>query len=177
MRIRHFLLSFSLFGLLIAGMLLCACSVSSPGSGTDAFWKKGFSAELSGEMSGVPFTALVRGGIRADGEPEGSVRYLSVGDGKNRGILLCRERDGTVSVTQNDHTARISGEEAEGLLAPLRCLLLSLETPSAVERIPDGNTVFFYPDGGSLTVSPDGTPVAAGTENVRFRVTRWENDQ
>lgn len=195
-RIRQFLLFFAMIGLLAAGTSLCACT----GTGTAELWKTGFRTEIEGTLSDVPFTALVCGKLRADGTPEASVQYLSVGtvnsgtansapsesgipksgtsesagQAKNSGILLSRNPDGTVTVTRNDRTARISEEAASDLLAPLDCLLHAAGAPIAAEQKPDGGTTLVYPDGTRLTLSPNGIPESGETETLHFRVVWWE---
>lgn len=133
--------------------------------------ENGFTAEVSGSMNGVPFSAVVTHAPTSDRERV-TVCYLT--PPSLAGIEVALSPDGTAS-------ARLGGVEIGGgeLLADAWSEPARLFFPSgAYESVTEGEGIFTfcYPDGAVLVLDGEGTPVSAARAGISFSVVwlEWE---
>lgn len=159
MKIRHFLL---LVVVLVSSWIV-GCAPAR--SGMD-YASEGGRGEVTGEMSGVEFSAVIEIGPNRDYI---SVEYLS--PTSLCGLMLtakgeeCEVKLGEVSFTCDTR-------EVEGFLRPVTAFLPQ-EQANTVQKEGE-NTVMTFPVGGTLILSPTGDPISLSRGDIEVRVVWWE---
>lgn len=161
-------------GLVIFAVLVtvCVCGCRSVSvSDYTAYQKEDFTAEASGEMNGVSFTALLSAVSTAEGEKMLSVSYLS--SDALEGVRVELFPDGTVVVTRDGVELTSDRSAMEGLLAPV--LLLFPEGDLQTVHKESGKTRVAFDDGCEILLSERLIPVSVSCEEIMFEIAWWES--
>ena len=159
MKIRHFLL------LVVVLMSSWAVGCAPAGSTLD-YLNVGGRAEVTGEMSGVAFSAVVE--IAENGEHV-RVEYLSPASLK--GMVFVTEGE-TCEVFLGDVSFVCDPCEVAGFLRPATAFLQHGGANSVQKE--GENRVLTFPTGETLTLSPSGTPISLNRDDIHLRVIWWE---
>ena len=160
MKIRQFLL------LLVVGVSLL-CSGCAPARSEMDYLLVGGRGEVTGEMSGMAFCALVEIG---EGGAWARVEYLAPESLKGMALTL---EGGACKVALGDLNYTCAATEVEGFLRPVSVFLIK-ETAATVQKEGE-DTALTFPGGGKLTLTPSGEPLAFEGEDVSVRITWWQS--
>ena len=162
MKIRHFLL----LCVVVMSLMTFGCA---PARSEMDYLESGGRGEVSGEMNGMVFSALIE--ISPGGEGV-RVEYLSpegiCGLTITKSTETCEVRLGEVSSLCNE-------TELAGFLRPATAFSLYGDTKSVQKE--GENTVLVFPSGSVLTLSPKGEPLSLLGENVDMQVVWWQNGE
>ena len=144
---------------------LCGCAAEA-----DYFapFRGGFAAEVTGEMNGQPFSALLEAApLPEEGERAVTVTFYAP-EGLS-GTVGGRRADGSLFLIAGRVTL---GAEAAGLV-PLLDLFPVTDAVESVTLTEAGHTRITA-SGTTVDLLPDGTPHALQTPTVTATVIRWE---
>ena len=160
MKIRQFLL------LLVVGVSLLAIGCA-PARSNASYIVTGGRGEVTGEMRGMAFCALVEIG---EGGAWARVEYLA--PEALKGMALTVEGE-ICKVVLGELNYTCAATEVEGFLQPVSVFLIK-ETAATVQKEGE-DTVLTFPGGGKLTLTPRGEPLAFEGEDVSVRITWWQS--
>ena len=159
MKIRHFLL--------LVVVLLSSWTIGcAPARSGQEYLTTGGCGEVTGEMSGVSFTAEIE--LMPNRE---RVRVTYLAPETLRGLVLLSDGE-TCEVTLGELSFSCKACEVAGFLRPVTVFLTQGEA-SSVQREGE-NTVLTYPTGEVLTLSPSGEPISLAREDIKMRVVWWQ---
>ena len=160
MKIRQFLL------LLVVGVSLL-CSGCAPARSEMDYLLVGGRGEVTGEMRGMAFCALVEIG---EGGAWARVEYLA--PEALKGMALAVEGE-MCKVVLGDLNYTCAATEVEGFLQPVSVFLIK-ETAATVQKEGEDTTLTF-PSGGKLILTSQGEPLSFSCEDIAVRVTWWQS--
>ena len=160
MKIRHFLL-------LVVVVMSSVTFGCAPARSKMDYLESGGHGEVSGEMNGLAFSALVE--ISPGGETV-RVEYLS--PASLCGLTITKNSEGR-EVRLGDICSPCNETEIAGLLRPATAFLLYGDAKSVQKE--GENTVLTFPLGSVLTLSPKGEPISLSGEDIDVRVVWWES--
>ncbi len=164
--------------LLLAALLLAGCSPPPAGADFLAYQTKSSRAELSGELNGVEFSALVElSPLPEDGSAR-EFRLEYTAPDELRGIVLM-SREGVTTLSFEG--LELPGGVFSDLCKPADAFALSADVISAeAKKSEDGTalTQLVLSDGSSVTVdSESGYPVGITTSGLTLRVVWFEPEE
>ena len=160
MKIRHFLL------LVVVLISLWGTGCAPARSGMD-YLESGGHGEVSGEMNGIEFSALIE--ISPTGE---SVRVEYLSPASLSGLTVTKKEE-RYEVRLGEVCSVCDRTEIAGFLRPVTAFLPYGDAKSVQKE--GENTILTFPDGGMLTLSPKGEPFAFKREDIEMRVVWWQS--
>ena len=162
MKIRHFLL----LVVVLMSLLMFGCA---PARSETEYLKTGGSCEVSGQMSGMDFSAVVE--IAVGGERV-RVEYLS--PESLCGLVLTSDGE-TCEVQLGEMYFTCKAVDVVGFLRPATSFLQPQEASSVQKE--GENTVFTFSTGEQLTLSAKGEPLSLVGEDISMRVVWWQSTE
>ena len=160
MKIRHFLL------LVVVLMSLVAFGCAPARSKMDYLASGGY-GEVSGEMNGMEFSALVE--ISPGGE---SIRVEYLAPASLCGLTVTKNKE-DCKLQLGEICSVCDETEIAGFLRPVTSFLPYSDAKSVQKE--GENTVLTFPSGCVLILSPKGEPLAFKSEDMEMRVVWWQS--
>lgn len=170
------LVIYCFFATVICLVLICGCRPAPPKR--DTWLGCPFSAEIAGELHGVPFTAKLVG---EGGEGMLSVAYLTPDAPKGITVCVPLKADGSlgesVEIARGEMVKQLPLRAAEGLLLPLRILLSHASDDAATVQKVEAGYLFTFSDGVVLSVTPEGIPLSVTSPDLSYQIVWWESSK
>lgn len=153
--------------LTVLAAFLCGCNTVTDYT---TYQNEDFTAELSGELNGVPFVAVI---AASNGGREMSVAYLS--SDSLAGIIVETHADGTATVTRGEISIPCDRSTVLGLLSPVS-LLFDIGELQAVRKEGE-RTNLSFDGGGEMILSSEFRPLRVDFGDLSYEVVWWETSK